>query len=447
MSLFILILLGGMFFFLWEYVSRAEQWVSFPSSPHIYNNGNIGCGTITDRYGNVLLDIDETRSYSENETTRKSTLHWLGDRKGFIDAGVVSGYAAKMTGFDLVSGVYAADGAGGEARLTLSAKVQNTAYEAMNGRKGSVAVYNYKTGEILCAVTTPSYDPDNVPDIEGDTSGAYEGVYLNRFLQSTYIPGSIYKVVTTAAALDCVDGIENKTFHCTGIREYGTEKVSCETAHGTLNLKGALASSCNCSFAEIAEMIGKKKMVSYVEKFGVADSITFDGVTTAKGNYDVSQTAPVSFAWSCIGQHTDQVNPASFMTFMGAVAGGGVAAEPYLVANVRSGGDTTYRAKVTRTDRILSKDVAKTVQEYMRNNTQIMYGDQNFPGLQVCAKSGTSQLGGSAVSNAMFAGFVMNEEYPLAFMVVVENGGYGASACVPVISKVLASCKSVLDAE
>ena len=447
MGLFIFILLGGMVFFLWEYATQAQQWVAFTGSPHVYNNSNIGTGTIVDRSGEILLDIDTQRSYAASETTRKSTLHWLGDRKGFIDAAAVTNYAAQMVGFDLINGVYAAEGEKGVAQLTISAKVQNTALEALGDRKGTVAVYNYKTGEILCAVTNPTFDPDNVPDVEADTSGKYEGVYLNRFIQSTYIPGSIYKVVTTAAALDCVKGIENMTFHCTGIKEYGTEKVSCETAHGTLNLKGALASSCNCSFAEIAELIGKKKMVSYVEKFGVADSITFDGVTTAKGNYDVSQTAPVSFAWSCIGQHTDQVNPASFMTFMGAVAGGGVAAEPYLVANVRSGGDTTYRAKVTRTDRILSKDVAKTVQEYMRNNTQIMYGDQNFPGLKVCAKSGTSQLGGGAVSNAMFAGFVMNEEYPLAFMVVVENGGYGASTCVPVISKVLAACKSVLDSE
>ena len=65
----------------------------------------------------------------------------------------------------------------------------------------------------------------------------------------------------------------------------------------------------------------------------------------------------------------------------------------------------------------------------------------------VCAKSGTSQLGGGQKSNAMFAGFVEDEQYPLAFIVVVENGGYGSATCVPVLSKVLAACKSVLDGE
>jgi len=447
MSVFILILLGGMLFFLWEYATKAEQWVTFTGSPHIYNNGNLGFGTVTDRSGTVLLDIEEERIYAGDETTRKSTLHWLGDRKGYIDAGAVSHHAAQMTGFDLINGVYAADSNGGETKLTISARVQNTALNAMAGRKGTVAVYNYETGEILCAVTTPTFDPDNVPDIEGDTSGAYEGIYLNRFVQSTYIPGSIFKTVTTAAALDCVEGIEGMTFRCDGVREYGTEKVSCEVAHGTLTLKGALASSCNCCFDQIAELVGRKNMEKYIAQFQVVEPLSFDGVTTAAGNYDISEAGAVSFAWSCIGQYTDTINPARFMTFMGAVAGGGRAAEPYLVSQVRSGTDTTYRAKANRTDRIMPESVAQTLKSYMRNNVQIMYGDGNFPGLQVCAKSGTSQLGGEQTSNAMFAGFVANEEYPLAFIVVVENGGYGTSACVPVISKVLAACKSVMDAE
>ena len=95
----------------------------------------------------------------------------------------------------------------------------------------------------------------------------------------------------------------------------------------------------------------------------------------------------------------------------------------------------------------MSEETAKTLQSYMRSNVQNVYGDWNFNGLNVCAKSGTSQLGGEEVSNAMFSGFVADEEYPLAFMVVVENGGYGAATCVPVLSSVLAACKAQMDAE
>ncbi|MGN0977178.1 MAG: penicillin-binding transpeptidase domain-containing protein, partial [Faecousia sp.] len=402
MGLFILVLLGGMLIFVWEYVTEAKDWVAFSGSPHVYNSANLGCGTVTDRSGEMLLDITDARTYSDDVATRKSTLHWLGDRKGYISAGAVSSYAAEMAGFDRINGIYDAAGTGGTATLTLSAHVQNVALEAMAGRKGTIAVYNYKTGEILCALSTPTYDPDNVPDMEG--SDDYEGVYINRFLQSSYVPGSIFKIVTTATALDCVPGIEDMTFTCYGKLEYGTEAVTCEKAHGTQTLKQAFANSCNCAFAQIAELIGKKNMVSHVEQFGITESLTFDGVTTAEGNYDISDTAPVSFAWSCIGQHTDLVNPARYMTFMGAIAGGGVGAEPYLVSRVQCGDQTTYEAKTQKTDRVMSQEVAAKVQSYMRNNVQSVYGDWNFPGLSVCAKSGTSQLGGGQTSNAMFAG-------------------------------------------
>ena len=447
MGLFLLLLLGGLLFFVWEYMTQAESWVSFSGSPHLYNSSNIGCGTITDRSGNLLLDISQGRTYSDDANTRKSTLHWLGDKKGFISASTVSTYAASMVGYDRINGVYNASDEGGNARLTLSAKVQNAALEAMGNRKGTVGVYNYKTGEILCALTTPTYDPENVPDIAGDTTGAYDGVYLNRFLQSAYVPGSIFKIVTLSAALDCVPGIEDMTFPCRGKIEYGTEAVTCEKAHGTQTLKQAFANSCNCAFAQIAEKVGKNNMVKYVKQFQVTQKLSFDGSTTAAGNYDISDTGAVSFAWSCIGQHSDLVNPARYMTFMGAIAGRGVAAEPYLMAKVTNGGDTTYEAKTKKTDRLMSESVADTVAAYMRNNVKTVYGDGNFGGLPVCAKSGTSQLGGDQKSNAMFAGFVDSEQYPLAFIVVVENGGYGSHTCVPVISKVLSVCKTVMDAE
>ena len=447
MSVFIAVLVLGMVIFLGEYALKARKWVVFQGSPHVYNNANIGLGTLTDRSGEVLLDITDKRTYSDNETTRKSTLHWLGDRKGYINAAAVTNYAAEMSGFDLVNGLYSANGTGGRMELTLSSRVQNVALKAMNGRKGTIGVYNYKTGEILCAVTTPTFDPENVPDIGSDTSGAYEGVYLNRFIQSAYVPGSIFKVVTTAAALDCVEGIEEMTFQCYGKLEYGTEAVTCETAHGNQTLKQALRNSCNCAFAQVAEKIGKTNMVQYVKKFGVTDPLSFDGITTASGHYDVSAAAPVSFAWSCIGQYNDLVNPARFMTFMGAIANGGSAAEPYLVAQVQGGGEVTYEADARKTDKLMSAEVAGIVAQYMRNNVSSGYGDWNFPGMQVCAKSGTSELGGGQKSNAMFAGFVQNEEYPLAFIVVVENGGYGSHTCVPILSKVLAECKLVLDGE
>ena len=445
MGLFILLLLGGMGFFVLEYTVKADKWVVSPGSPHVFKGSNLGTGTVVDRDNVVLLDVEEERKYSDNAQTRASTMHWLGDRQGSIQAGAVGSYAAIMSGYDKVNGLYDFSGSGGVEKLTLSARVQNAALTALNGRKGTVGIYNYKTGEILCAVTSPTYDPDNVPDIEGDTSGKFEGVYLNRFLQSSYVPGSIFKVVTTAAALECVPDIESKTFYCDGSYEYGTEAVTCETAHGTLDLKGALAHSCNCGFAQIAQLVGRKNMEKYVKKFGITQSVSFDGVTSAVGNYDISNTGGASFAWSCIGQHSDLINPARFMTFMGTIANGGKGVEPFLVSSVARGEEMVYEAKANATDRIMSQTTAEKLQSYLRNNVQIIYGDGHFPGLTVCAKSGTSQLGGGQKSNAMFSGFLLDEKYPLAFIVVVENGGYGSATCVPVLAPVLQECRAVLD--
>ena len=443
--LLVLVLVGGLGFFVYEYFTQAGEWIVSAGSPHVYNSTNIGCGQVVDRAGTMLLDLTASRVYADDQTVRKATLHWLGDRKGQISAPAVSYYAKEMTGYDMVDGLYSYNGADGLAVLTLSSDIQSTALQALGDRQGTIGVYNYKTGEILCAVTSPTYDPDNVPDVEGDTSGAYEGIYLNRFTQSAYVPGSIFKIVTTAAALECVPDILDKTFTCTGSYEYGVDKVTCERAHGKQSLKNALANSCNCAFAQIVGLIGEENMVKYVKQFGVTESVQFDGIKTASGNYDVSDAAAVELAWSGIGQYTDLINPCRYMTFMGAVAGGGIAAEPYLVSQVSVGEEITYTAETTLSKRIMSDETAEILRNFMRNNVESVYGAGNFPGLTVCAKSGTSQLGGGLTSNAMFAGFVTDEEYPLAFIVVVENGGYGSATCVPILSKVLSACKAEMD--
>ena len=445
--LIVLLLAGGMAFFVYEYFAKAETWVVSAGSPHIFNSSNIGCGQVVDRSGSLLLDITQTRTYADDLTVRKSTIHWLGDRQGRISAPAIAHYGREMTGYDLVDGLYSYTGAAGQATLTLSAEVQTAALEAMGDRKGTIGIYNYVTGEILCAVTTPNYDPDNVPDVEGDTSGAYEGIYLNRFTQSTYIPGSIFKIVTTGAALEYVDDILSRTFTCTGTLEYGVDKVSCERAHGKLSLKQALANSCNCSFAQIANLVGAENLQAYADRLQITEPVKFDGITTARGNFDLSGAAKVQIGWGGIGQYTDQINPCRYMTFMGAIAGGGKGALPHLVERVELEGEVTYQAQPSYSDRIMPETTAAILQEYMRNNVSSVYGDQHFHGMSVCAKSGTSQLGGGQKSNAMFAGFVTDEEYPLAFIVVVENGGYGSSTCVPILSKVLKACKTVLDGE
>ena len=442
----VVVLLGGMCLFLTEYVMKADDWVVFEGSPHVYNGVNLGCGVITDRSGELLLSATDVRTYSEDKNIRKSTLHWLGDRLGYISAPAVATYAGEMSGYGLINGLYGYSGTGGEAVMTISAEVQKVALEAMGKKKGTVAVYNYKTGEILCAVTTPTYDPDNVPEID-ETSEKYEGIYLNRFTQVSYVPGSVFKIITAAAALDTLENALELEFRCDGVYEMSGGKVKCTGEHGKITLERALRKSCNCYFAQLTEVLGAEVLQQYVEKFRITESVTFDGVTTAKGSFSVEEASDQEIAWAGIGQHQDTVNPCRYMTFLGAIAGGGEAAEPYIVESAGSGLFGGHKASKTSTGRIMSEDTAEALTALLRNNVENQYGDENFPGLTVCAKSGTAEVGGGKEPNATFAGFCTDKDYPLAFMVVVEDAGSGAKTCVPIISEVLAACKEVLDSE
>ena len=442
----VVVLLGGMCLFLTEYVMKADDWVVFEGSPHVYNGVNLGCGDILDRSGELLLSATDVRTYSGDKSIRKSTLHWLGDRHGYISAPAVTAYAGEMSGYGLVNGLYGYGGTGGKAVMTISAQVQKVALEAMGKKKGTVAVYNYKTGEILCAVTTPTYDPDNVPDID-ESSEKYEGIYLNRFTQVSYVPGSVFKIVTAAAALDTLDNALELEFRCDGVYEMSGGKVKCTGEHGKIKLERAMRKSCNCYFAQLTEVLGAETLKQYVEKFQITQSIHFDGVTTAKGHFSVEGASAQEVAWAGIGQHLDTVNPCRYMTFMGAIAGGGEAAEPYIVASAGSGIFGRHRATKTSTGRIMEKETAEAITALLRNNVENQYGDDNFPGLTVCAKSGTAEVGGDKKPNAVFSGFCTDKDYPLAFMAVVEDAGSGAKTCIPIISEVLTACKDMMDGE
>ena len=445
--LLVLLLLIGLGLFIFEYAIEAGDWAVFAGSPHVYNGGNIGCGVIVDREEVKLLDLSNGRTYAQMEEVRRSTVHWLGDRKGSVYAPALSHYAAELIGYDLVNGVYSYGSTGGTAELTLSAQVQTVALEAMGKYKGTVGVYNYKTGELLCAVTTPNFDPDNPPDISNDINDAYEGLYVNRFTQSVYIPGSIFKIVTLAAALETIPDILEQEFICKGSYLIGAQEVTCEDKHYKQDAKMAFRNSCNCAFAQIAQQLGAETLSRYVEQFQITQPVSFDGITTAQGKFDLNQASDYSVAWSGIGQYTDTINPCSFMTFVGTIASGGKGVDPYLVNRITSDGIVSYHASTQKRQRVMSTATAKVLQELMAFNVTDKYGSKNFPGLTVCAKTGTAEVGGDKKPNAMIAGFVSDEKYPLAFIVAVEDAGYGRDVCVPILSKILATCKAVLDAE
>lgn len=439
-----IVLLAGTVLLCVRYFAKADEWVTFSGSPHVYTGVNLDGGVVTDRDGTLLLDSTDGRTYSADAVTRTATMHLLGDRYGYIQAPLLGSFADDMIGFDKINGLYGAEGTEANAALTLSAAAQTAAYQALGNYHGTVGVYNYKTGEILCAVTSPSYDPDNMPDVDADTSGAYDGVYVNRFFQAAYTPGSIFKIVTLAAAIETVPDWENLTFTCEGKTIIGGQEIICEGVHGTITLKQALAHSCNVAFGELAGKVGTKALMEYAEKLGLSESFECDGIPVKAGTVDLKDADAGDLAWAGIGQYTDQVNALTFMRAMGRIAGGGTGAEPYLMAKITRGEKTVYEAKTEMSSRALKAETAAKMTEYLRNNVATIYGDGQFSGLNVCAKSGTAEHEGET-ADAMFAGFCVDENCPLAFVVFVENGGSGSAVAAPIAAKVLQVCAAAIN--
>ena len=247
-----LVLAAGMAVFLGKYFLSGGDWVSSAFNRHLYDpNGVLATGSVLDRDGDVLSTAkDGKRTYYDNETVRKATLHAVGDLQGNIGTGALNAFADKLTGYNLINGAFGAE-RGSDLYLTIDARCNYEAYRALDGHAGTVAVYNYKTGEILCMVSSPSYDPLAVPnDIE--SNDRYRGAYLNRFLSSTFTPGSVFKTVTLAAALEELPDAEDRIWNCLGSVNLGEETIVCSGTHGEQTLGDAFANSCNVAFAMMA---------------------------------------------------------------------------------------------------------------------------------------------------------------------------------------------------
>ncbi|MBQ7566764.1 MAG: penicillin-binding protein [Oscillospiraceae bacterium] len=425
-------LLAGLTLYLVRYTLYAERWMAFPGNPHAYSGTELAAGTVTDRGGETLLTLGEDKTYAESAAVRRATLHLLGDRSGNVASPALKRYAARLIGYDPVFGMYGAEKRVGTMELTVSADVQTTALQALDGRPGTVLVCNYRTGAILCAVSSPTFDPDGAAPEETDA------VYLNRAFGAVYTPGSIFKLVTAAAALEQLPDAETRLWHCDGTCEIGGETVVCNGVHGDVTLKEALARSCNCAFAGIAQELDRESFAQSVASWNVTAPCEFDGVVTAEGRFDVADASDVDFAWACIGQHTDLVDPCAYLRFVATLAGGGTAAEPYLVERVGS-----YRAHPKQTEPTVQPETAATLAEYMRYAAETVYGD--IAGLPVCAKSGTAEVAEGEAANANFVGFVQSEEYPLAFCITVEGGGSGSKTCAPIADTVLRACVAAME--
>lgn len=431
------VLLFGVGIFTYRYVTLGSEWVSYKGNRDVYSDGRLAKGALYDTDGSLLMrNTADGMEFNDDSSIRKALMHITGDKDNNIATGVNRAFTDKLIGYDLVNGIYTLNNKGEDIYLTLDADICATAYEAMNGRKGAVGVYNYKTGEIICMVSTPTYDPANPPSADS----VEDGVYINRFTSAKFVPGSTLKLVTAAAAIETLDDAYNWQVTCDGSHDYGHgDKVTDVSAHGTVDLRKALEVSCNVYFGQLAEKLGSSRMEEYVKKAGLMDSLNIDGIHTQEGTFDFPDGG-VNLAWTGIGQYHDMVNPCAMMVYAGAIANNGSAVVPRIIQPTTFIGDQLSKVEnvVTKKKDMIDSATAASLTEMMRNNVQSHYdGDYNFPGLNLCAKTGTAEVGNGNRPNSWFVGFLNDDAHPYAFAVMVENGGYGIDAAGGVANKVL----------
>lgn len=443
MVLYILLaaFLGGLGYLLVNLGFNGSKWAMQPYNGHINSeNSTVKLGDITDRNGNLLATTEDgVRLYSGDETIRRALLHTVGDPYGYISTSIQSTMSGKLSGYNIITGLNDTifNRMGSDIALTVDQNVCAAAYNALGGKNGAVIVYNYKTGEILCKVSAPTFDPQNVPE-DLETNEAYNGAYLDNTLSSSFTPGSIFKIVTTAAAMErWPDSWKDITYDCQGSIELAGSDVTClnGNAHGTQDLATALGNSCNVFFAQLANDLGAEALQAKAEEMGFNVKFDFEGLSVCESTMDVSNTNANELGWAGVGQYTVLANPYHMMLLMGAIANGGEYTQPQLTQDIDLLGGLTGGNR-----QLVTSEEAAQLKELLRNNVANYYGDYLFPdGMNVCAKTGTGEVGENKGPNCWMVGFCDSTQYPYAFAVVVEDGAGGIESAGSVVSAVLSA--------
>ena len=396
-------------------------------------------GNISDRNGNVLAtSTEEGRTYSDSETVRRALLHTVGDPYGYISTSVEYTMRDKLTGYNLITGLNDTifNRMGSDIALTVDQNACAAAYNALGGKNGAVLVYNYQTGEILVKVSAPGFDPAYIPE-DLETNEAYKGVYLDNTLSSSFTPGSIFKIVTAAAAMEkWPDTWSQWTHTCTGSENIGGSDVTClyGAAHGDQDMFSAMGNSCNVFFASLASEIGAQALQAKAEEMGFGREFSLGSVPTAQSEIDLSAASQNELAWAGVGQYTVLCNPYHMMVLMGAIANGGEYVQPRLTQESQ-----LFSGLLPGEDRTLvTAAEAQNLTQLLRGDVENYYGDWLFPtGMNVCAKTGTGEVGEGKAPNCWMVGFCDSQEYPYAFAILVEEGTGGIESAGSVASAVM----------
>ncbi|MEV5374789.1 penicillin-binding transpeptidase domain-containing protein [Streptomyces nondiastaticus] len=345
---------------------------------------------------------------------------------------------------------------GGDVITTLNSKAQKAAFEGLGDKKGAVAAIDPRTGKILALASTPSYDPSKI-------AGANDGKewtsldkdknqpMLNRALRQTYPPGSTFKVVTAAAALEngLYKDVDSKTDSpvpwtlpdtVTELKNEGT--IQCKDA----SLREALRVSCNSVFGKVSADLGNKKMMEQAQKFGFNNDKLDTPVRAAQSIYP-KDNRPQN-AMDGIGQASNRATPLQMAMVAAAVANDGKLMEPYMVDKVRAPNLNVIETHQPKEmSQPMSRDTARKLQSMMETVVNEGTGKNGqIKGVTVGGKTGTAQHGVDNSGNpyAWFISYAKGADgSPVAVAVVIESSDTlrddiaGGALAAPVAKKVM----------
>jgi peptidoglycan glycosyltransferase len=346
---------------------------------------------------------------------------------------------------------------GNDLVLSLNMRAQRVAQQGLAGRCGSVVALEPDTGRVLVMANFPTFDQN---DIEGNF-GAVNRIQApcrpaaplyNRATYGLYAPGSTFKVVTAAAAIDSGRYGPNSRFNDPGYcTVYGRRVNNYDTTSpfGNVDLRQALVNSINSVFCNIGLRLGAKLIVDYSKKFGFYETPpleTPDNERAPSGLYkgtklfDPEVDSDVDAGRFAFGQERLLVTPLQMAMVAGAIANGGVVMEPHVIDRIVSPkGATVTRSKPEEYRRAVKPETAAIVGEMMEQVVESGTGTAaQISGVKVAGKTGTAETGVEGTNNAWFIAFAERGRKQVAIAVVLEQqNGTGGQLAAPIAQDVL----------
>jgi len=352
--------------------------------------------------------------------------------------GILSGTDSMLAPFPLWNDLTRAQNPGGNVVTTLNPAAQQAAYAGLGTRTGAVAAIEPSTGRILALVSTPSYDPGPLSGNGRSANRSWARLnadpdkpMLNRAVRQTYPPGSTFKVVTAAAALDAgvVTDLDAATNSPDPYTLPGTSTTLTNEGDGCVDapLRSAFEWSCNTVFAKLGVDVGVRDMSGTAEAFGFNDAYVKIPFSVSPSTFDTTLDK-AQLALSSIGQYNTRATPLQMAMVAAAVANGGQVREPYLVERTtRRGGETVSTAGSRPVRQAMHPATAVQMKELMEDVVTEGTGtNAAIPGATVGGKTGTAQhgIGNSGTPYAWFVSWAQGErdiEPKVAVAVVVED--------------------------